>query len=106
MGSIRDFKKIDTKSPELQKLQQNVQNYVEPITTVPHLDGVLLKEVCLIPDVANFVTHSLGREPLGFLIVRQRKDARIWDLQDFNSTKISTFSLATSHEVIVDVWVF
>lgn len=106
MGSIKNFKKTTLQNTELQKLQQNIQNFLKPFTDYPIVDGVLLKEVCLEPDVANNVTHKLGRKALGYIIVRKRQDARIWDLQDVNSTPNTTFALATSHTCTVDVWIF
>lgn len=105
-GSLTDFKKIGVNDRDLQKVQQNVENAVAPIIRKPIIDGVLLKKVCLLPGVSNEVKHRLGREPLGYIIVRKRADARIWDIQDFNNNPSKTFSLACSHEVTVDIWIF
>lgn len=106
MGAVRNIKKTDQASQEVQKLQQNIQNWAKIFTDFPIVDGVLIKEVCLRPNVANNVTHKLGRKALGYIIVRKREDARIWDLQDLNSTPNTTFALASSHECTVDVWIF
>lgn len=105
-GSLTNFKKLNTKDPQVNKIQENIQNAIEPIILKAILDGVLLKNVCLDPLISNEVVHSLGRAPQGWIIVRKRADARIWDVQDFNRNPSRTLSLTCSHEVEVDLWVF
>ena len=105
-GSLTDFKKIGVSDNELQKVQQNVENAITPIIRKEIIDGVLLKKVCLDPGVANEIKHGLGREPQGWEIVRKRADARIWDVQDFNNNPSKTLSIAASHTVTVDIWIF
>lgn len=105
-GSLTDFKKTGAKDKELQKVQQNIENAIAPIIRKEIVDGVLLKNVCLDPGVSNEVKHGLGRIPLGWIIVRKRADSRIWDIQDFNANPSKTLSLAVSHSVKVDIWIF
>jgi hypothetical protein len=105
-SSLTNFKKLGTKNTELQKVQQNVENAITTIIRKEIIDGILLKNVCLEPSISNEVKHGLGREPLGWTIVRKRADARIWDIQDFNTTPSKTLSLTCSHAVTVDIWIF
>lgn len=105
-GSLTNFKKVSTNDKETQKIQQNVENAITSIINKSIIDGVLLKKVCLEPGISNEVKHKLGRPPLGYLIVRKRADSRIWDVQDYNTTPSKTLSLACSHNVSVDIWVF
>jgi hypothetical protein len=105
-GSLINLKKVGTQDKDLQKVQQNVENTIEPIIRKEIVDGVLLKKVCLEPGVSNEVKHSLGRKPLGWIVVRKRADARIWDVQDFNNNPSKTLSIACSHSVTVDLWIF
>lgn len=105
-GSLTDLKKIGAKDADLQKVQQNMENAISPIIRKEIIDGVLLKNVCLDPGVSNEVKHSLGRTPLGWIVVRKRADARIWDVQDYNRNPSKTLSIACSHAVTVDLWIF
>lgn len=105
-GSLSDFKKVGSSNQELNKVQQNVENALSTIIRKPIIDGILLKNVCLEPSISNEVKHSLGREPLGWIVVRLRADARIWDVQDYNRNPSKTLSLAASHSVTVDLWIF
>lgn len=105
-NSVKSFKKLSSDDKVVSKLQENVNNVLTPIIRSPIVDGVLVEECCLKPNAINEIEHKLDRKPLGFFIVRQRKDARIWDLQDSNPEPTKSFSLATSHEVVVDIWIF
>lgn len=105
-GSLAGYKKTGSKDPDLRKVQQNVEQAINPIIRKPIVDGILLTNVCLTPEVANAVKHQLGRAPLGWVVVRKRADARIWDLQDNNPNKSKTLMLTCSHEVEIDLWVF
>lgn len=105
-GSLTNLKKLGQSSREVEKLQQNIENAINPIINKQIIDGILLKKVCLQPGISNEVKHSLGRVPLGWLVVRKRADSNIWDVQDFNRNPSRTLSLACSHAVTVDLWIF
>lgn len=105
-NSVRTFKKLESDTTELSKVQQNIENAFTPLLRNPIVDGVLLEDICLKPETVNEVLHKLDRKPLGFLIVRKRSDSRIWDVQDSNPSPTQTFSICASHEVVVDIYIF
>lgn len=100
------FRKITLSTAALQKFQENVRSSVDSIVACPIIDGVLLEKVELKSATTTYINHKLGRKPQGWLIVRQRGNSIIWDLQDNNKNKTSTLALACSADVIVDVWIF
>lgn len=103
---IKSLKKIGQESPQSNQLQENVDQALKPIADKAILNGTLIKNVCLYPGKVTEVLHELGRAPLGWLIVRKRQDARIWDVQDYNDTPERTLALVTSHDVQLDLWIF
>lgn len=105
-NSLKRFKKLPSKSSELSQVQKNVEEVINPIINSQIVDGVLLRNLKLCALEANLVTHKLGRPPLGWVVVRQRADSRIWDVQDANILKTTTLALTCSHEVEVDLWIF
>ena len=105
-GSLTNMKKVGFKDKETSKLQENIQNALEPIIRKEIVDGIRLTNVCLEPGIANDVKHRLGRPPLGWIVTRKREDARIWDVQDHNSNPSKTLTLTCSHAVEVDLWIF
>lgn len=105
-NSLEDFKKINSGDKNLDKVQQNVQNSIQPIIRKEIVDGVLLKNICLEPGISNEIKHGLGRSPQGWSIARKRADSRIWDIQDFNPNPSRTLSITCSHLVTVDIWIY
>jgi hypothetical protein len=106
MSQIKAFKKIPVTDRDTNKVQDNIQTFVEPLINNPMLDGTLVTNICLLPLVSNEVVHGLNRKPLGWVIVRKRHDSRIWDLQDTNADPSKTLSIACSHPCQIDLWVF
>lgn len=105
-NGVKSFKKTSFSDINLTKLQNNVEISLQPIINSAIIDGNLIRDVKLEAKKRNEVLHRLNREPLGYIIVRKRKDSRIWDLQDTNTAKKQTFTLACSHDVTVDIWFF
>ena len=105
-NGVKKFKTILLKDQETTKLQNKVRIAIQPVLNSSIIDGTLIQNVKLQATKRNEVLHRLNREPLGYIIVRKRKDSRIWDLQDTNTAKRQTFTLACSHDVTVDIWFF
>lgn len=105
-NSVKAFKKIDAKDREVKQVQENVEQFAKYVLNFTPLDGVLVKDICLEAGVSNEIKHKLGRKPLGWFIVRKRADSRIWDLQDTNPQPTTSLSIACSHAVQVDIWIF
>ena len=87
------------------KIQENVDAALVPLQRSKILDGILLRNVSLTSGV-NEVSHRLDRRLTGWLVVRQRASANIWDEQDTNVTATKTLRLQASVDVVVDLWVF
>jgi len=101
---VRGFKKIGGNRIE-NKAQENTESALTPILRSKILDGVLLKNVSL-NNGTTLVSHKLGRKIEGWIVVRQRSDARVWDDQDNNVNVSTTLKLQTSAAVEVDLWIF
>jgi hypothetical protein len=111
--AVKVFKKINVRTRNLEdmgrdiaRVQDNIEQFAQPIVNSEIIDGTLCKNVSLTAGVANDVTHMLGRKPLGWMLVRKRQDSRIWDLQDDNPNPTTTLTMACSHDVTVDIWFF
>lgn len=92
-------------TPDLNQVQNNIAEVVEPLSRKEIISGLLLRGVELaVGD--NFVNHRLNRELIGWEIVRLRAAVSIYDKQDTNSNSHVTLSLNASAAVTVDLWVF
>ena len=69
--SVRRFNKVfKPQDQEFNRLQDSIEQAVNPIIDSRIVDGVYIKEVDL-STADTFVEHKLGREPLGFIVVRK-----------------------------------
>lgn len=102
---MKKVKTLNTIGP-LARIQDNIVSVLDNITDKEILDGIRVTNVPLISGITNEINHGLGRIPLGWVIIRKRAQADIWDLQDSNVNKSRTLSLACSSDVIIDLWIF
>lgn len=94
-----------TNNKDIQTLQTNWSQQLNPVISQPFNQGLILKRVNLLMGI-NQVNHLLGRKLQGWSIVRQRDPARFYDLQDDNQTPQLTLSLVSSADASVDILVF
>ena len=69
--SLSRFNKVfKPQDQEFNRLQDSIEQAVNPVIDSRIVDGVYIKEVDL-STADTFVEHKLGREPLGFIVVRK-----------------------------------
>ncbi len=86
-------------------LQTTWSAVLNPVLKNPLVDGVLLKNITLVVG-SNQINHKLGRNLQGWLIVRLRGAAVVYDTQDSNQMPSKTLLLTSDTGVNVDLWVF
>jgi len=105
-GRRRAFRKVVTADKDINQLQQYTEEAFEQIFGSDIIDGVLLKNIELDSSKTNTVNHKLDRDILGWIIIRQRGAASIFDSQDTNVFTKKTLALETNADVTVDIWIF
>ena len=104
-NTLPKFQVINTSTPDLGTVQQNLVRTLNPIFNTPTLGGNLLTSQSLNVG-ANVINHGLGRNLNGWQLVRQRAAAQIFDSQDDNKTPNLTLALNSTAAVVVDIYVF
>lgn len=104
MSAVKFFKTI-TKDQDLNSVQDNLINVLNPVFNTPILNGTLLQNVSLVVG-QNTIEHRLGRKLVGWMVTRQRSFAEIYDNQDANPLPTRTLFIVTGNDVIVDLYVF
>lgn len=97
--------RVQTDNREINQLQSNFAAVLDPIASRPITQGAILKGVVLAAGTTG-VSHGLGKAPQGWIVIRQRAAASIYDTQDTNSIPGLTLDLVSSAAVIVDLYVF
>lgn len=106
MSGFKNFKKVANATEDTAKLQERLDEFFVPIAKCPLIDGVLLTNISVPTGSTIQVSHKLGRELIGWLVVRNRSQATVWDSQDANVFKQKTLALNSSANTVVDLWVF
>lgn len=88
-----------------QLMQNRWASLIEPTLSNPLVQGQLLTNVTIVAG-SNVVNHKLSRPLVGWLVVRQRALASLFDTQDSNTRPALTLLLTSSADVMVDLYVF
>jgi hypothetical protein len=96
---------VQTTDRNINQLQTNIISALQPLLLGGILDGTVLTNVSLVSG-SNAVPHGLNRKLQGWIIVRQRAAATVYDTQDNNPNPTSTLLLTSSAGVVVDLYVF
>jgi hypothetical protein len=102
---MEPWKRVSSDDPVIEELQDNAEPVMRHVEKAFSLNGVLKKKETITTGSTD-ITHGLGRVPIGFVIIRRRGNATVWDLQDDNTNATKTLTLIASADVEVDVWIF
>lgn len=96
---------IQTTDQTLNRIQQNILTPMNQLIANAILNNGILPSVALASG-STIVNHKLGRTLQGWIIVRQRALASIYDNQDSNTDQTNTLILVSDNAVVVDILVF
>lgn len=98
---MKAYRKIKAVLPEINALQQQVEEVLNPLVRIPLLDGVPFTDVAITTDGIQ-IEHGLGRTPLGFIVTDNNADVRIWR----TASDSFTLTLDASGTATISVWVY
>lgn len=104
-SSLTQFYITPTGDAALDNVQKNLVRILTPVTSMSLMGGNLLTNQGLGTG-DNTINHGLGRTLVGWIIVRQRAAASIYDTQDTNPSPTKTLTLNSSAGVTVDIYCF
>jgi hypothetical protein len=105
MAAPRNLKKMAFQDANLMKLQENIHLAIDPLTGSHIVQGNLVKNITINTSPTT-ISHGLEDAPVGWIIIRKRGAADIWDLQETNPLEKKLLILQASNQVTVDLWVF
>jgi len=103
---MRVFRKIFTEDPLQQRLQDSIAQSFAQFEKLPQLDSVIVTNVALSGAVDNAVEHKLGREIIGWQIIRQNANAVVYESATVNTAPSSFVILRTSATCTVTILFF
>lgn len=94
------LRKLAATDPELNKVQEYMQQALDPILGCPLLNGVQLEVV--LASGANLIAHKLGRKAQGYIIVGKSANIDVWG----STFTKANLELQSSGTVTVSLWVY
>lgn len=76
---MRMFKKINVNDQNLNLIQDQIANILDPLTKNPLSDAVFLENITLIGGVQNLVPHKLARLPIFWVVTRLNANTPVWE---------------------------
>lgn len=73
------LKRILTQDKNIQLIQDNVEEALIPLQSLPMVNGVLIKNVVLRSGQDNLIPHTLGRFPQIYFIGNRDTNSSIWN---------------------------
>lgn len=101
--SLKDFKKIGITDFDTRKLQENTAEYIAQLTSNPLLSGRIIEGID-VSTTAVDIAHGLGREPLGYFIVKASAQVTVFD--STSTTPKVTLKLTGSATATINIYVF
>lgn len=68
---LAPLKIIDLTDSQTDKLQQNLDNFLRPVSLNPLMDGVFLEDISLLNGAINHIPHGLRRATRGYLVCKR-----------------------------------
>lgn len=103
---IKQLALVQTQDRNVNQLQQNIKQTLQPILNNPLVDG-LVKTAVQLQTGNNTIPHGLGRTLQGWIPVRYHGAwAQIYDLQDTNQDASTTLILNASAPAEIDLYLF
>lgn len=113
---IPPFRRIRTADPDLDRVQDSLAQTLDPVVKAALLNNVLVSNM---PGTAvgttvqlnigtsfQNVAHTLGRTPIGWLVVRRDADANVWETAIGNPDATKFLRLRATVAVNVTLLVF
>lgn len=97
---MKPLRKLTTDSPELNQVQEYMQQALAPVFGCPLLSGVHIETT--LATGTQSVAHKLGRKPQGYIIVGKSANIDVWG----NTFSKANLELQSSGAVTVKIWVY
>lgn len=106
-NQITSISLVQTQSREVNQLQQNISQAVNPLLKNQLVNGGSILTSVALPTGNTTLQTGLGRALQGWFIIRYHGGwAQIYDNQDTNQNASQTLILNASAPVTVDIYVF
>lgn len=100
---LKPFVELNLADQDLNRVQNNISNAVNPITIVPFLDGQAIEGIVLTSATPVTVNHKLRREVKQIWVTKLETNAVVWTTP--SDDPANTIIMNTTADATVNVWV-
>tara|TARA_R110001583_G_scaffold139366_3_gene291537 strand:- start:1595 stop:1912 length:318 start_codon:yes stop_codon:yes gene_type:complete len=104
--SLRKFERVSTNDSTLSRIQERIEDAFVPVLSASILNGKIIKDVNLASGTTAKISHGLGRNLSGWIVVGKNAAQHVYDLQSSNENKDKFLHLTAGGTVTVSLWVF
>ena len=104
--TLRRFERIHVPDPDLNRVQERLQDALMPVMDSSILDGILITGQDLASGTTSIISHKLGRPIKGWVVVGKNAAQHVYDVQSSNDNPDKFLYLTAGGTVTVDLWVF
>ena len=102
---VAKFRKIYTSDYNIQKVQDAVEEIINPLAANALLGGVVCDNVSLSPNQDNPVAHKLGRAARYFFVLTKNANADVWESTTTNTFRSQYLLLKTDVAVTATFYI-
>tara|TARA_Y100000296_G_C4979924_1_gene160087 strand:+ start:70 stop:387 length:318 start_codon:yes stop_codon:yes gene_type:complete len=104
--TLRRFERIHATDPDLNRVQEMLQDALFPVMDASIIDGLLITDQDLASGTTSIISHKLGRPIRGWIVVGKNAAQHVYDVQSSNENPEKFLYLTAGGTVTVDLWVF
>ena len=102
----KSYRRVQSEDRVVNQIQDNIQDVLNDLVKTQILNNIIIKDINLTSGTLNVINHKLGRNPLGYVIIKKNANSTIWDEQQNSTTSDRTVKLRCSANCIVDILIF
>lgn len=102
--SIKAFKRVNTTNPEINRLQESVNNVFKQILDQQILSSNIITNIRLTSSSTTSIDTKLSEPIKGWIIIRKDTNSSIWENRGLTNNR--TLALECDADVIIDLLVF
>ena len=104
--ALRKYERVPTSDPVVNRVQERLFDVLLPVTSASIIDGKLLTDLDLASGTTSIISHGLGRDIVGWIVVGKNAAQHVYDVQSSNDDPNKFLYLTAGGTVTVDLWVF
>lgn len=101
---LTPFRKVQAKTDDVKHLQDAVAQVFNQVLKKQIIDGAFIVDITITSGAPYVLSHGLGINPRGWIIVKKNAEADVW--QSDSDTPTATMILNASADVTISLWVF